>query len=294
MRNLTLSLRGLLSLSVIGLAAFGVKLSSAEAYQVKVNPSAPKLGDTMSVFVTPELPTTAGAANPKVSAFGKQYEAFPIGGNRYRAFIPTSPLTKPGGYTLQVSGSEPTKSLSFNLAKRWFRTQYINLPPGKTDLGTDYEFDKVDAFKQIVSPKKFWNGAFARPSAGYVSTEFGVRRYYNGVFANNYYHRGVDYAAATGTPVKAPAAGQIRLVGYERNGFEIHGNTIGLDHGQGVQSIFVHLHSIRVKEGQFVQKGEVIGTIGNTGASTGPHLHWGLYVNGVGVDPVPWRYVGFQ
>jgi murein DD-endopeptidase MepM/ murein hydrolase activator NlpD len=175
------------------------------------------------------------------------------------------------------------------LSDRTFRTQHITLSPSQSNLGTDYEFDRVDAFKQLLSPEKFWQGPFLRPSDGRVSSEYGVRRYYNGVFANNYYHRGVDYAAPTGSPVIAPAAGQVALVGRVADGFELHGNTIGIDHGQGVESIFIHLNSINVQEGDRVQPGQVIGTVGNTGASTGPHLHWGLYVNGVAVDPNPWR-----
>ncbi|MEM1291222.1 MAG: M23 family metallopeptidase, partial [Cyanobacteria bacterium P01_H01_bin.162] len=74
----------------------------------------------------------------------------------------------------------------------------------------------------------------------------------------------------------------------------LHGNTIGLDHGQGVESIFIHLNSINVQPGEIVQAGQVIGTVGSTGASTGPHLHWGSYVNGVAVDPNPWRNGSFE
>jgi murein DD-endopeptidase MepM/ murein hydrolase activator NlpD len=121
-----------------------------------------------------------------------------------------------------------------------------------------------------------------------------VRRYYNGEFANDYYHRGVDYAAGTGSPVFAPAAGYVRLVGTVAQGFQLHGNTVGIDHGQGVVSIFIHLSRINVKEGDFVQPGQVIGAVGSTGVATGPHLHWGLYVNNEAIDPVPWRYTGFE
>ena len=133
-----------------------------------------------------------------------------------------------------------------------------------------------------------------RPSQGRVSSIYGVRRYYNGVFAQNYYHRGVDYAAPNGSPVVAPAAGRVTLVGRVSDGFRLNGNTIGVDHGQGVVSVFIHLSRIDVREGDFVQAGQLIGGIGSTGFATGPNLHWGLYVNGVSVDPVPWRYDGFE
>jgi len=83
-------------------------------------------------------------------------------------------------------------------------------------------------------------------------------------------------------------------VGREADGFVIHGNTVGVDHGQGVSSIFIHLSRIDVQEGDVVAAGQRIGAIGATGSATGPNLHWGLYVNGQSVDPVPWREQGFE
>lgn len=257
------------------------------AYDVSIQPAAPSQGDTVVIISTES--THTGSA-PTVLINDVAYPTFAIGNGRYRTFLPTSPLHPSGEYIIRVEGPDGTRNPMVWLSDRSFRTQYINLPPGSSSLGTDYEFDRVDAFKQILSPEKFWQGPFLRPSPGRVSSEYGVRRYYNGVFANNYYHRGVDYAAATGTPVIAPAAGRVALVGRVSDGFELHGNTIGIDHGQGVESIFIHLNSISVREGDFVPAGQVIGTIGSTGASTGPHLHWGLYVSGVAVDPAPWRH----
>ena len=225
---------------------------------------------------------------------GTGYPTFAIGNGRYRTFLPTSPLHPSGEYVIRVEGPEGPRNPMVWLSDRAFRTQRITLPASSSNLGTDYEFDQVAAFKQILSPDKLWNGSFLRPSQGRVSSEYGVRRYYNGVFAEDYYHRGIDYAAATGSPVIAPETGKVALVGRVADGFELHGNTVGLDHGQGVSSIFIHLNSINVQPGEIVQAGQVIGTVGSTGASTGPHLHWGLYVNGVAVDPTPWRNRSFE
>jgi murein DD-endopeptidase MepM/ murein hydrolase activator NlpD len=97
-----------------------------------------------------------------------------------------------------------------------------------------------------------------------------------------------------GSPVVAPAPGRIALVGRVSQGFRVHGNVVGIDHGQGVTSIMLHLSRIDVREGDFVKAGQRIGAVGSTGASTGPHLHWGLYVHGLSVDPVPWRNQGFE
>ena len=274
-----------LSLIVIG------KTCSVEALEVEIKPDRLSNGDTISVIVKLDEPNSI----PKVTMRGTSYPFFPTnnGHNRYRALLPTSPLDRSGSIPLQVSGDGETKNLAVFLQPRSFPTQRITLRGGGSNA-TQTELDQVAAFKALVTPQKFWNGAFLRPNSGRVSTVFGVRRYYNGVFAHDYYHRGVDYAGGYGSPIVAPAAGRIRLIGRESKGFRVHGNTVGIDHGQGVVSIFLHLSRINVREGDFVKAGQKIGTVGSTGASSGPHLHWGLYVHGVAVDPVPWRFKGLE
>jgi murein DD-endopeptidase MepM/ murein hydrolase activator NlpD len=266
-------------------------VSPVQALHVQVMPANPQLGDTLSVII--QVDDSAGQT-PTVSLQQKNYPAFPMGNNRFRALLPTTPLEKPGARQIQVSGDGQVEKLSVQVRSRNFPTQSITLPPGKDSEGSDAEFDRVDAFKALVTPQKFWNGPLLRPNSGEITTIYGVRRYYNGVFAQDYYHRGVDYAGAYGSPVIAPAAGRVSLVGRESQGFKIHGNVVGIDHGQGVASILMHLSRIDVKEGDLVQAGQVIGGLGSTGASTGPHLHWGLYVNGQSVDPVPWRIQGIE
>jgi murein DD-endopeptidase MepM/ murein hydrolase activator NlpD len=273
---------------VAGILSFALPV---QALQVVVTPANPQLGDTLSVIIQVD---GNGGETPKVSLQQKNYPAFPIGNGRFRALLPTTPLEKPGARLLQVAGDGQVQKLSVQVRDRDFPTQSIWLPPGKDSEGTDAEFDRVDAFKALVTPEKFWDGKLLRPNSGEITTIYGVRRYYNGVFAQDYYHRGVDYAGAYGSPVVAPAAGRVSLVGRESQGFKIHGNVVGIDHGQGVASILMHLSRIDVKEGDVVKAGQVIGALGSTGASTGPHLHWGLYVHGQSVDPVPWRLQGFE
>ena len=270
--------------SILGL------VSPVQALQVQVTPTNPELGDTLSVIIQ----VNSSSQTPTVSVQQKNYPAFPMGNNRFRALLPTTPLEKAGTRQIQVSGDGQVQNLSVQVRSRNFPTQSITLPPGKDSEGTDAEFDQVDAFKALVTPQKFWNGPLLRPNSGEITTIYGVRRYYNGIFAQDYYHRGVDYAGAYGSPVIAPAAGRVSLVGRESQGFKIHGNVVGIDHGQGVASILMHLSRIDVREGDLVQAGQVIGGLGSTGASTGPHLHWGLYVNGQAVDPVPWRLQGVE
>jgi murein DD-endopeptidase MepM/ murein hydrolase activator NlpD len=269
--------------------------TAAQAIEVNVQPAKVRLGDTVSILVTPDSGETLSQA-PTIKVADKIFPAFQVAPNRWRALIPTTPLEKPGRRNLTVTGNQQTRNLVLWIGSRQFSTQRIWLPPEpKTTVkDPDYEFRQADQFKALVTPQKYWNGTFIRPNAGRASTGYGVRRYYNGVFAKDYYHRGLDYASGTGSPVKAAAAGQISLIGREADGFKVHGNVVGIDHGQGVATIYLHLSRIDVQKGQKVQPGQVIGAVGSTGAATGPHLHWGLYVNGQAVDPSPWLWRGFD
>lgn len=267
--------------------------SPAKALEVKITPANPQLGDTVTVMIQQDNP--AAQNPPSVTIDQQTYPAFAISPNQFRAFVPTTPLDQPGKRKVQVSNGEQERNLLVQVRDRQFPVQRITLPPGKAgQKATELELNRVAAFKQLVSPEKYWNGSFLAPNKGRISTIYGVRRYYNGKFAKDYYHRGVDYAGATGSPVIAPATGRIALVGREAEGFRVHGNVVGLDHGQGVTSIFMHLNRIDVREGEMVKAGQVIGSVGSTGASTGPHLHWGLYVQGQSVDPLPWRQQNFN
>lgn len=254
---------------------------------VTVSPDRAVLGDTLAIVIN-------ASEQPTVEVAGKALPVFSIGPQQWRAFVATTPLQTPGRRSLVVRAGNETRNMLLWVGDRSFPVQRIWLPPGKDSSGTDFEFDRVDAFKALVTPEKLWQGAFRRPNSGPVTTPYGVRRYYNGVFAKDYFHRGLDYAGAKGSPVVAAQRGRVALVGRESQGFLIHGNTVGIDHGQGVLTIYLHLDQIRVQEGQMVEAGQVIGTVGNTGASTGPHLHWGLYVNGECVDPRSWLAQGWQ
>lgn len=288
-RSFFSSLFSTLALSAVSLAVFPLPSLALEA---QIKPGNPRLGDTLSV--TAQLSDRQVSASPTVQIDQKTYPMYLIGENNFRALIPTTPLDKPRRMVVRISGEGQTRNLAVLLKDRTFPVQSIWLPPGKGTDGTDFEFDRVDAFKQLATPKKLWSGAFRAPNSGPVTSGYGIRRYYNGVFAKDYYHRGIDYAGAYGSPVVAPAAGRVALVGYANKGFQLHGNTVGLDHGQGVTTIYLHLSRINVKEGDLVKPGQVLGAVGSTGASTGPHLHWGLYVNGLSVDPVPWRNSGVE
>ncbi|MFS8798852.1 M23 family metallopeptidase [Synechococcus sp. R6-10] len=279
----------------------GALSAEASTLQVQVSPPDPLLGYTVSVQIT-AAPETLLGDWPRVSLIhpdGTQahYPAFQIAANRWRALIPTTPLDAPGARQIQIQGfiqDAIPPPLQLSLQPREFPVQRIRLPAGASVWATEVEWTKVEAFRQHISPEKYWQGYFHRPAQGPVTTAFGVRRYYNGQFAEDYYHRGIDYAGPVGAVVVAPAAGWVRLVGYESEGFRVHGNTIGIDHGQGVTSLLLHLSRIDVREGEWVEAGQPVGAIGATGTATGPHLHWGLFVHNHSVDPVPWLHLAIE
>ena len=262
--------------------------TQALALAVQVRPQTPQLGDTLEIRIQYEKPDSPDIT-PTVEFSGKNYPAFKMSTRQWQALLPTTPLDTPGKKLLKITGEGETRNLAVWIKNRFFPTQRIWLGPASSSLEpTEWELKRVQELKDLVTPARYWQGAFLRPNSGSVTTMFGVRRYYNGVLAEDYYHRGVDYGGAWGSPVVAPAAGQVALVGLAAKGFRLHGNTVGLDHGQGVTSIFLHLSRIDVREGERVQPGQVIGAVGATGIATGPHLHWGLYVHGQAIDPLPW------
>jgi murein DD-endopeptidase MepM/ murein hydrolase activator NlpD len=263
----------------------------AIAIEVYVSPTSPQLGDTITLLITSEAETA-----PTISTTDQDYPSFPVGVHRYRALIPTTPLEAPGTRSFRVTDELGDQAnLNVNVRTRDFPIQHIWLSPDVNAIeGTDYEFDRVEAFRAEVTPDRLWTGSFRAPSDGWISTPYGVRRYYNDEWADDYYHRGLDYAAEAGSPVYAAADGIVGLVDYEANGFEIHGNTIGLNHGQGVTTMYLHLSEIYVQEGDRVQAGETIGAVGSTGISTGPHLHWGFFIHGESVDPTDWQNQGIK
>ncbi|MBT7498195.1 MAG: M23 family metallopeptidase, partial [Candidatus Thioglobus sp.] len=111
------------------------------------------------------------------------------------------------------------------------------------------------------------------------TSPFGLKRFYNGEARRP--HTGLDFAGDVGTPIKAPADGKIILTGD----FFFNGNGVFIDHGQGLVSVYIHMNKRLVEPGQLVKQGDIIGTIGQTGRTTGPHLHWVVYLNQTAVNP---------
>jgi len=130
-----------------------------------------------------------------------------------------------------------------------------------------------------VAPASSWNGRFKPPVDSIVTAVFGSSRTYNGVKKNT--HQGMDFRAAIGTPVRATNQGTVVLA----RGLYFEGNCVMIDHGQGLFTIYMHLSEIQVKEGQKVDRGEMLGLSGNSGRVTAPHLHFAVRWQGMYLDP---------
>jgi murein DD-endopeptidase MepM/ murein hydrolase activator NlpD len=143
------------------------------------------------------------------------------------------------------------------------------------------ELDRIHAARAKTTLGNGWRQQFMRPVAGRTSGLFGAQRIYNGTPGS--YHSGMDIAAPNGTDFVAPADGVVTLAATDA--FTLEGHLLMIDHGMGLNSAFLHCSELFVKEGDYVQQGQVIGRVGATGRASGPHLHWGMKWNSARVDP---------
>lgn len=215
----------------------------------------------------------------------KAYKPFKVSKNTYRALIPVENLTKPGSYSVLARDGKWEQKLSVKVLDNGKKVEKITLSSSKSGLSaTSKEINSIGSAFKTKSKDKYWQGKFIYPSKARKSSSFGIKRSYNGGPVESY-HKGLDFAGAKGSLVVAPADAKVIMVGYENSGFVVHGNSIVLDHGHGVTSIYMHLSKIDVKKGDKIKQGQKIGEVGHTGISTGPHLHWGIYLYGTSTDP---------
>ena len=191
-----------------------------------------------------------------------------------------------GKHQLVVETNPTQHTIDFEVKDKKYKAQHITIKnkrkvnPYKKDL----ERIKKEK-KEIVASLSHWsdseqiNTDFVLPVKGRLSSPFGLRRYFNKQPRKP--HSGIDIAAPKGTPIVSPADGTVLTTGD----YFFNGNTIFIDHGQGLVTMYCHMSKIKVKPGQMVKRGQKIGAIGMTGRVTGPHLHWGVSLNDVRVDP---------
>src|SRR5579872_764951 len=253
---------------------------------VRVFPSAPVQGDTLVVLVS--VPDHAGAT---LTFDGSAVATYATPGGDLRALIGTDPDVAAGSHTIAAAirdagGTMRRMTQTVHLAAGRFGVRHLTLGPTTFGLITPQNLAiesraLVPVLRRRTSTA-WWDGVFAVPSDGPIDSPYGEQGVYNG--RREWWHMGVDFAALEGAPVVAANAGVVALA----RPLPLGGNTIVIDHGQGVLSEYLHLSAFVVHEGARVERGAVIGRIGATGLVTGPSVHWGLYVNGLPVNPLFW------
>lgn len=244
-----------------------------------------KQGDTLFVEIH------GAELDDNVSAYFLQKNIpFYSDGLHLRAIVGIPVNTGIGTYTfstfVMVGGVKKTLTQKVRVLSGNFPVQKIWLKKSKKDLytyeGVQREYDLIGAALKQETPEQGWEGSFGYPANGKVTTKFGSQRVVNGEKGSN--HKGVDFGPGFGKPVFAVNGGVVSLV----EKFKMHGNTVIINHGQGVSSLYLHLNDFAVKVGDTVKKGDVIGHVGSTGVATGPHLHFAMYVHVVAVNPMSW------
>ena len=184
----------------------------------------------------------------------------------------------------QKKGAD-TLTKTFEIGSKEYAAQYLTVAPKHVEL-SETNLKRVQKEQPIIraafnafSPTTPSTFEMITPVVGPKSSSFGLRRFFNNQPRRP--HSGMDIAAPTGTPVIAPAPGKV----IETGDYFFNGKTVFIDHGQGLITMFCHLDSIEVKNGQMVSPGERVATVGATGRVTGPHLHWSVALNGALVDP---------
>jgi len=191
-----------------------------------------------------------------------------------------------GRHQINIKISDGHSSYDFYIKDKEYQSQYLTVQnkrhvnPDTMDMERiHHEQDKIQKAKSNWRDIDDVSFKFSQPVAGAISSQFGLRRFFNGEARRP--HSGLDIAAAEGSPVYVPANGRVINTGL----YFFNGNTVFIDHGQGLISIYCHLSKIDVEEGQTIKQGGVLGRVGKTGRVTGAHLHWSVILNQTMVDP---------
>ena len=271
---------------VLALALLPGFADAADRLVVTWHPTRPRIGDVAWLHVR----GASDAAVIEGSVDNRPLTFFPYAGGHAALVgvdLDTKPGLKPWHLAVLEPGIDPQRvSGKLSVAPRAFTVQRLTVPPGMADLDPETERRAVAESQHLqmlyrtISPERLWRGRFVRPVAGTEPpTGFGARRIING--KPRAPHGGVDYSAPRGTPVVAANAGRVALVAE----YFFPGRLVAIDHGLGLHTLYFHLDSVAVAEGDRVDRGQTLGTVGTTGRATGPHLHFGAQLGAARIDP---------
>lgn len=227
-------------------------------------------------------------ASPNVTYRGHSVMVINTQGTTYAAQSPWVALVgiplsaKPPEQTLIVNG----KKQFFQIHDKQYKEQHITIENKRKVNPTPLDMDRIGREKkEILQALASWTldtppvTELLKPAQGPYSSPFGLKRFFNEQPRKP--HSGIDIAAPKGSPIIAPAAGTVVATGD----YFFNGNTVILDHGHGLTTLYCHMDKVEVVLGQKVALGETLGTIGSTGRATGPHLHWGVSLNNARINP---------
>ncbi len=228
--------------------------------------------------------TSEEASLPEALFRGKEIKFYKLQGNEYGAFVPVDIDTEPGDYSISLKPEGIEAKLNIRIKPYAFPTKKITLPEEKVTLSPE---DSLRVEREYLlqeeiwkyETEKSWGGGFISPTATAVSEKFGVTRIMNE--KKRSVHLGIDLKGKSGTPIRAINSGKVVL----REELFYGGNTLIIDHGMGLLSVYMHLSGFNVEKGAEVSKGDVVGYVGMTGRATGPHLHMSVKLHGVSINP---------
>lgn len=267
--------------------AFGVAVAAQASLTVTHAARAVRPGELVVLTIT----APAASVPVTVRAFGRDWPAHRGDAGTWRALIGIDLATKPGRHQVVVTSGDARTSHPLVVQARTFPTRRLKVdpalvtPPPEARERIEREARELAAAWEASSAEPLWSGRFVDPVPDPANSAFGTHSVYNGVPRSQ--HSGADFASPTGRPVKAPNAGRVVLAGSRY----FTGNTVLIDHGQGLFSLMAHLSEIDVKPGASVAAGDVVGKVGATGRVTGPHLHWTVRINGARIDPLSLLHV---
>jgi murein DD-endopeptidase MepM/ murein hydrolase activator NlpD len=268
---------------ILGAMLFiAIDASAAGAQQCTAKPAVISLGETVRLHCE-----GAGSADPVSARLNERtVRMFKQADGGWMGLMPIAVADVPGAYAIDFLAEDGKRIESAKLTIRStpFPTQNVNLAPQIEELkSSPEEIQTLTAFRNSVSDQKFWEDPLVAPVPGCVLSPFGVKRLHNGKSTGEF-HGGVDLRSPAGKPIHAVAAGIVRI----GQPFNVLGGTVAIDHGQGLETMYLHMSKLAVQPGARVNRGDVIGYVGATGRANGPHLHWVIYVNGVPVNPRQW------
>lgn len=263
------------------LSAALIFMMSAYAYpfNIELTPEEVIPGDVFLLSMQAE-----GNDSAEAEFIDKKINFHPAPDNRLVALIPVDIVTSPRKYAVRVTYGSEKRTVTVAVRSHDFKTIKLTLPEEKVTLSPENQnrAAREAARLKTIWPQntpKTWEGRFVTPTGTEISTAFGVRRVMNEKRTS--VHRGIDLRGKTGVPVRAINSGRVILTDELFFG----GNTLIIDHGMGLYSVYMHLSKFNISKGDNVSKNEVIGFVGSSGRATGPHLHMSVKLNGVSVNP---------